>query len=433
MALVLGRARAERCVVGANRRRRRRCRAWPWNRAAARDGGSGRRFPDAQGRAHRGDDASRDARRAQRHPTATTRRTRTDGRSPDADPIAAASQAAYEVAANQYPKQRGAVAGASRSARGASSARAASSGSRRWARRLRAAQFSTIARATVGPARPSIAFIRWDPACTRNSASTAARRKASCSARAGRARQAVRAVAAAISFASAPPPAIDSEEYAAAFEEVKDVGASRAARALPIRLTWRCGGRSSWRLAQSPGARARARDRLELRRAARLFALLNMSIFDGYVSCSTASSSTTTGARTRRSTGQTKTAIRRTELGRAVGQPAPAHVRVSVVSVRARHGVRRGHDGDGGHVRRAAQVHDGDARGRQGRPDVRQDQRWIRRRAASRASRLPRWSARCRASTSASTSATTRWRATSSARNVGSYALKKFLSPVRGL
>ena len=47
----------------------------------------------------------------------------------------------------------------------------------------------------------------------------------------------------------------------------------------------RCGGRSSSKASHNRLARELVtRDRLELRRAARLFALLNMGIFDGYVS-----------------------------------------------------------------------------------------------------------------------------------------------------
>jgi membrane-associated phospholipid phosphatase len=85
-------------------------------------------------------------------------------------------------------------------------------------------------------------------------------------------------------FRVGPPPAIDGKEYAAAFGEVKDVGsvASRARTADQTHLAmwWKEFAEASHnRLARD----LVARDRLELRRAARLFALLNMSIFDGYV------------------------------------------------------------------------------------------------------------------------------------------------------
>jgi membrane-associated phospholipid phosphatase len=86
-------------------------------------------------------------------------------------------------------------------------------------------------------------------------------------------------------FRVGPPPAIGSAEYAAAFEEVKEVGsfASRARTADQTHLAmW-------WKEFAEASHNRLARDlvtgdRLDLRRAARLFALLNMGIFDGYVS-----------------------------------------------------------------------------------------------------------------------------------------------------
>jgi len=86
-------------------------------------------------------------------------------------------------------------------------------------------------------------------------------------------------------FRVGPPPAIDSKEYAAAFDEVKDVGAfasrTRTADQTHLAMWWKEFVEASHnRLARD----LVVRDRLELTRAARLFALLNMSIFDGYVS-----------------------------------------------------------------------------------------------------------------------------------------------------
>jgi len=86
-------------------------------------------------------------------------------------------------------------------------------------------------------------------------------------------------------FRVGPPPAIDSKEYAAAFDEVKDVGAfaSRTCTTDQTHLaTW-------WKEFVEASHNRLARDlvvraRLELTRVARLFALLNMSTFDGYVS-----------------------------------------------------------------------------------------------------------------------------------------------------
>ena len=86
-------------------------------------------------------------------------------------------------------------------------------------------------------------------------------------------------------FRVGPPPAIDSAEYARAFAEVKEVGSfgsrTRTADQTHLAMWWKEFVESSHnRLARE----LVASDRLELRRAARLFALLNMAIFDGYVS-----------------------------------------------------------------------------------------------------------------------------------------------------
>ena len=86
-------------------------------------------------------------------------------------------------------------------------------------------------------------------------------------------------------FRVGPPPAIDSKEYTTAFNEVKEVGSfasrTRTADQTHLAMWWKEFAEASHnRLARD----LVVRDRLEPRRAARLFALLNMSIFDGYVS-----------------------------------------------------------------------------------------------------------------------------------------------------
>ena len=88
-----------------------------------------------------------------------------------------------------------------------------------------------------------------------------------------------------ISFVCGPPPAINSAQYVAAFEEVKEVGSfasrTRTADQAHLAMWWKEFAEASHnRLARN----LVTLDRLELRRAARLFALLNMGIFDGYVS-----------------------------------------------------------------------------------------------------------------------------------------------------
>lgn len=85
-------------------------------------------------------------------------------------------------------------------------------------------------------------------------------------------------------FRSAPPPAIDSDAYTAAFDEVKDVGAdeseTRTADQTHLALWWKeFVEKSHSRLAREWVER----ENLELWKAARLFALLEMSIFDGYI------------------------------------------------------------------------------------------------------------------------------------------------------
>ena len=85
-------------------------------------------------------------------------------------------------------------------------------------------------------------------------------------------------------FRSPPPPAIDSEAYARAFDEVRQYGRFQSMQRSPdqthIALWWKDF------IENSHNRLARAlvlRENLDARAAARLFALLNMSVFDGYV------------------------------------------------------------------------------------------------------------------------------------------------------
>ena len=85
-------------------------------------------------------------------------------------------------------------------------------------------------------------------------------------------------------FRPGPPPAIDSEAYARAFEEVKRVGARRS----PLRTEDQSHLAMWWKEFVEESHNRLARELvvegdLDLWDAARLFALLNMSIFDGYV------------------------------------------------------------------------------------------------------------------------------------------------------
>ena len=85
-------------------------------------------------------------------------------------------------------------------------------------------------------------------------------------------------------FRSPPPPAIDSDAYAQAFDEVKEVGAfesdARSADQAHLAMWWKDFVENSHnRLARQLAVE----EGLDLWQAARLFALLNMSIYDAYV------------------------------------------------------------------------------------------------------------------------------------------------------
>ena len=85
-------------------------------------------------------------------------------------------------------------------------------------------------------------------------------------------------------FRPAPPPLLDSTEYAADYNEVKDFGAVNSKLRTPDQT-----GYALWWMEFSEGSVIRlARSLVDARRthlwrAARMFALLNMSLFDGYV------------------------------------------------------------------------------------------------------------------------------------------------------
>ena len=86
-------------------------------------------------------------------------------------------------------------------------------------------------------------------------------------------------------FRAPPPPAIDSAEYTAAFNEVKDVGRYRSASRTPdqshLAMWWKDFAENSHnRLARQ----LVADEATDLWPAARMFAMLNMDIFDGYIS-----------------------------------------------------------------------------------------------------------------------------------------------------
>jgi membrane-associated phospholipid phosphatase len=200
---------------------------------------------------------------------------------PDAEPIAAASQAAYEVALSQYPKQaaqwqkilertsRASGAAWQRSMELGHAAAAAVLDSRKGDR------WDSQAEYRFHPMGPGVYAEFREHSGTPEGFVFGA----------GWATVRPFVLASADQFRVGPPPATDSKEYVAAFNEVKDVGSfasrTRTADQAHLAMWWKEFAEASHnRLARDLAVR----DRLEPRRAARLFALLNMSIFDGYVS-----------------------------------------------------------------------------------------------------------------------------------------------------
>jgi hypothetical protein len=89
-------------------------------------------------------------------------------------------------------------------------------------------------------------------------------------------------------FRVPPPPAIDSDEYMLAWSEVKELGRHesrvRTADQTHQALWWKDFAENSHnRLARQIVADDAGHDAIDLWAAARMFALLNMSILDGYI------------------------------------------------------------------------------------------------------------------------------------------------------
>ncbi len=200
-----------------------------------------------------------------------------EGSAPDVDPVAAASQAAYEIAANQYPRQ---------------TAQWTELRDRTGAPREDAAQLGKAAAAAVLARRKDD---KWDQQAEYRFHPLGPGVYAEFREHSGTPEGFVFGAGWATAkpfmlsrpdqFRVGPPPAIDSAEYARAFAEVKEVGSfdsrTRTADQAHLAMWWKEFVESSHnRLARE----LVVSDRLQLRRAARLFALLNMAIFDGYVS-----------------------------------------------------------------------------------------------------------------------------------------------------
>ncbi len=206
-----------------------------------------------------------------------------EGRAPDADPVAAITRAAFVVATDQYPDQVDKFrALQERWLSTASSGDAAEQG---------LALGETAARAVLASRRgdgwDGEAEYRWHPMAPGVYAEF---HEHSDTPQgfvfgAGWARAKGFALERPDRFRSPPPPSIDSAEYTRAYTEVKEFGRFQSIKRTPdqthLALWWKDFVENSHnRLARD----LVVREKLPLAEATRLFALLNMSVFDAYVS-----------------------------------------------------------------------------------------------------------------------------------------------------
>ena len=135
----------------------------------------------------------------------------------------------------------------------------------------------------VGILKPSIVGIRWGPVCTPNSMSTVEPLKGFVFG-AGWGEVRPFGMQRGDQFVAIAPPPIDSEAYTVAFNEVKEVGRdkslTRTEDQTHLALWWKDFAEN----AQNRLSRKMVnQEQLGVMEANRLFALLNMSIFDAYV------------------------------------------------------------------------------------------------------------------------------------------------------
>ncbi len=201
---------------------------------------------------------------------------------PDADPLAAAAEAAYRVAVDQYPDRRRLFAGERRRWMDASPA-----GSRRdRGVRIGAEAARRVLDGRRGDGwdnRAEYRFHPMGPGVYAEFAEHSGTPKGFVFG-AGWATARPFVLPSPGFFRAPPPPEIDSPEYTAAFAEVKEMGRFESPARTPdqthLALWWKEFVESSHnRLAR----RLAAEERLGLWPAARMFALLEMSIFDAYV------------------------------------------------------------------------------------------------------------------------------------------------------
>ena len=205
-----------------------------------------------------------------------------DGPNPDADPIAAANQAAYSVALDQYPDQQSRLAALrnewlSKARQGASQSAGISLGD---------AAARAVLQSRNKDGWDNQAEYQWHPmgpgVYAEFNEHSGTPEGFIFGAGWGTAKPF--ALTSQDQFRSPPPPAIDSPEYTTAFNEVKDLGRfqsmSRTNDQTHLALWWKDFAENSHnRLARDLAGR----EKLRLDEAARMFALLNIGIFDAYV------------------------------------------------------------------------------------------------------------------------------------------------------
>ncbi len=206
-----------------------------------------------------------------------------DGRTTHADPLAAATQAAFSVVTDQYPDQLEPL----KTLRSRWLATVPNGAAKTSGIRLGKKAAKAILHSRTGDGWDTEAEYQWHPMAPGVYAEfhdhSGTPQGFIFGAGWGKARGF--AVDSPDQFRSPPPPAIDSTEYTRAYNEVKDVGRFQSISRTPdqthFALWWKDFAENSHnRLARD----LVVKENLGLAESARLFALINMSIFDAYVS-----------------------------------------------------------------------------------------------------------------------------------------------------
>lgn len=202
---------------------------------------------------------------------------------PDADPAEAVNHAAFTVASSQYPDQRERFIALREKWRGPEADRPAVDA----ARDLGKGAAEAILRLRDGDGWNAEAQYRWHPMAPGVYAefNEHSGTPEGFIFGAGWAKAKGFALASPNQFRAPPPPKINSPEYTRAFNEVKEFGRFQSMQRTPdqshLALWWKDFAENAFnRLARD----LVHRESLDLEDATRLFALLNMSIFDAYVS-----------------------------------------------------------------------------------------------------------------------------------------------------